>query len=95
MSRPKTAGSKEEKAQQAEDLKARKERDAAMGYMYAPCNYCGQAVRWKLPRGMEKTEENLKNGLTINPSTLPPNWTGEEMERDIVTSGLFSREKPG
>jgi len=60
VSRPKTAGSKEEKAQQAEDLKARKERDAAMGYMYAPCNYCGQAVRWKLPRGMEKTEENLK-----------------------------------
>jgi hypothetical protein len=35
---------------------------------------------------------NRNNGLEITPGTLPPMWTGEQMDYDLAILGLQSRE---
>lgn len=47
MSRAKRKLSKDEQDLEIQKLQERKQRDAAMGYKYSPCKFCGVAVRWR------------------------------------------------
>ena len=58
MAREKKKMTKEEQAEELEKLKARKERDAKLGYKYSPCKHCGEAVRWRFSTGVKDTPEN-------------------------------------
>jgi len=88
MARDKTrAMTKEEKDKRAKDLADRKKRDAEQDFIYTPCGgICGESVRWRFPRNIERTQENIE--------ILAPKHCGsEECQRAFMEGELERRRQ--
>jgi len=60
MARQSKKLTKEAENQRIKDLQARKERDKDLNYQYCPCPYCGEAVRWRWPKGKEAEKDKYQ-----------------------------------